>query len=83
MEARPGLELKLWRVRQGLKLADVAELLRCSLSHLAAIEAGTGSPGRELAIRIEDRTGISVRDWIARRSSSGWGRLRSEPATRT
>jgi len=61
--ATPGLQLKVWRVRHQIKQSDAAARLGVSTSHLSNIESGAGLPGRNLAVRIEDMTGIPARDW--------------------
>jgi len=67
-EAR--IQLRIWRVRNEMRQGVLAERLGISQTHLSAIEAGNATPGREVAIRIEDVTGISAREWSSPASES-------------
>lgn len=66
MEHEPArIQLRIWRVRNDVRQIVLAERLGISQTHLSSIEGGTGLPGRDLAVRIEDMTGILAREWSA------------------
>lgn len=57
------IQLRVWRARNEMRQGTLADRLQISQSHLSAIEAGTAAPGRDVAARIEEVTGIAVREW--------------------
>lgn len=65
----PHTELREFRLKAGLSIRKFADLLSNSLivhhSTLTNIEVGKRLPGRDLALRIEEVTGISARRWGA------------------
>lgn len=60
--------LKTWRGDRTLRVAGA--LLGCDPSYVAYLEKGQRTPPLDLAVRIEDLTGIPVRAWV---QSSGSG----------
>ena len=57
--------MRVWRIRKELSQGEMADRLGVSQKRLSQIECGSGVPGRDLAVRIEDMTGIAVREWSA------------------
>lgn len=57
--------LRDWRAERELKLAQVAELIGCSVPWVSLIERGLKRPGGWLAREIERVTGIDPGDWPA------------------
>lgn len=52
--------LRLWRVANGLKLADLTAKVGVSASHLSEIENGNNTPSLDLAARLSKATGYEV-----------------------
>lgn len=58
-----------WIGRAKQKQYEVAELLEIHEAHLSQILSGKRRPGLDIAVRIEDRTGIPAGSWSERKRS--------------
>ena len=63
MKRNPHEELARWRAKLGLTARQVAEILKCDHSYVVRLERGSRSPGRRIAIRIQQLTRIPVGAW--------------------
>jgi transcriptional regulator with XRE-family HTH domain len=66
--------LKAWRKAAGLSLLNAAYAIGCDPSQLSKIERGLRRPGLEVAMLIEEYTGIDSARW---RDGSGRKRKRA------
>lgn len=56
-------QLAEWLTANGLSLRAAATRLKCSHQMVAGMREGRIAPGRTLAVRIEQVTGIPVAAW--------------------
>ncbi len=61
--SRASQRLVAWRTKKGLKQPDLAKTLEIQVSQLSNFETGHKKPGREIAARIQRKTGVKVLDW--------------------
>lgn len=54
---------RAWRLKQGLTQVSAAVSMDVEPTYLAKIERGERKPGRVVALKIEQLSGVSVADW--------------------
>ncbi len=65
---RPPSKLATWQKATKTSVISAAEQLGISGSSVYALRERTLIPGRDLAVRIEDLTGIPIRYWKKKKS---------------
>ena len=53
-----------YRDKHSYKQYELAELLELDDAHVSQLLSGKRRPGLEIAVRIEERTGIPARSWL-------------------
>ena len=56
--------LEAYRLKHGYKQYELADLLSLDEAHVSQILNGKRKPGLEIAVRIEDRTGVPAESWL-------------------
>lgn len=63
MTTKPGERLRRYRQAQHMSQDALAAALGVTQGMIHQLEKGIAAPGRALAGRIEEMTGIPMRDW--------------------
>lgn len=64
-----------WLRKSGLKQYELAEEVRITAAYLSQVLSGVRRPSLPIAVRIQDRTGVTVESWVeTARGKSGKGR---------
>jgi transcriptional regulator with XRE-family HTH domain len=56
--------LAAYRDKHGYKQYELADLLEIDEAHVSQLLSGKRKPGLEIAVRIEDRTGVPAESWL-------------------
>lgn len=62
--ANAGRKLEEWISSRGLKRNFFAEQIGVKAQTLSKLVGGFGRPSLDLAVRIEEKTGIAPREWV-------------------
>jgi transcriptional regulator with XRE-family HTH domain len=58
-----GERLRAWRVANGYTVQQLADVFGKHKNHVCAMQSGKRKPGRALASRIQEMTGIRIDEW--------------------